>query len=1075
MERIYPSFLARQVVMVVLLLLLLLQLGSWHGGVIVVYALVPCDNSNDCERILVPGSECLETGFCSNAFYKGGCLSNMMKSLNGTSYTATTTNNKNRHLRACSSADPSEAETLGYCVSRNDWNYTEIRLMGNNWESVFFETWIVQILLSEMLGVPTSVDTGMADTVVDFYNNEGRMEYGKGYDWDAIRMASKVGDCRLVKQSDDPEDYQSCAHVSLEVWEGQLENMKLLQNDNVAEKPTPLGVLGDAGWYIPKFTAEKDPGLLAHFGLSGDENRRKLAETFLRPTKWIDYCNEVSTTNCSQPDDVAQRAPELVEEENMMFLKDSYTGYFRKTIENDCDTYPLNCTGNIVDYPCGWSSFVQQQTYHLDIALQSSGDEPVCRGYTYNQMVEIWHAANMTKSNVVMIYWTPDSLVQLYAGTDAEFQKVTLPQPTQECFDHRVSSLDRCGPDLQKRIGGPLGACDDQPQTLMKVISTSLYDISHPTDISDAIWSPAYELIQNFEMSGLQIGVLFEKWLQATNDANQTDRIIEPREAVCQWVVQNYDLVQSFIPRTYPRVIETGEHPLQEPMFYISWVFGIAALVLIFFVSGAVYHFRERRVMNLAQIEFLFCLLAGLTLVQFGSFALTLPPSNVSCIVAAWAVNLGYTLELVPLIVKISAINTLMAAARRMKRIKINRFNLFLAVAMFAIMMTIFLIIWTIMDPPTKTNHYELTDTVNNEGETIVLVYSFCQTEKSVWVILTLVWRFGLLLWATVLAVQTRKCPVNYNESKILAILIYSQFLFLVWMIILYLVSTNDPNMARYASLIQSIDVASACCIYFLPKIFTTDENFQHNRQRHGNNNLHQSVSGMQQTEVSQDMFDTSPALKFESSKFERPNTTPPIIDKKDLKISRDAINSNICHAGSNFSDRYSSLGSNTTDLPQSTTSDLDDKQKGTNVTTTTTTTTTNVDFPILSDFHVNDDCIVGTIIYQNKYGELNKVTLKRYNHGEDDMNDKCDGEKLHTPLILQQIQDIMNPIEERRQSHSENDGDSIISELSDSHRILTDKVDITKNEERIEVMEPSCSLSRDAVLQRLVGKTTCK
>jgi len=94
---------------------------------------------------------------------------------------------------------------------------------------------------------------------------------------------------------------------------------------------------------------------MSYFGLQGEENRQKLADLCLRPTTWKQYCEEVSPSNCTIPDETAQRAPEVEDEEDRMFVDGLYTGHFRKTEENDCETYPHNCTGHIADYPCGWS------------------------------------------------------------------------------------------------------------------------------------------------------------------------------------------------------------------------------------------------------------------------------------------------------------------------------------------------------------------------------------------------------------------------------------------------------------------------------------------------------------------------------------------------------------------------------------------------------------------------------------------------------------------------------------------------------------------------------------------------
>ena len=131
---------------------------------------------------------------------------------------------------------------------------------------------------------------------------------------------------------------------------------------------------------VTKFTAEKDPTIINLLGVQGDQNRRKLAETFKRPTTWQQYCEEVSPSNCTVADDVAQRAPMNEVENDRMHVSSLYTGYFRDTPENDCDLKPDTCTGHIGDYPCGWTSNTEPQIYHLGWPLQSSGNQPNSRG-----------------------------------------------------------------------------------------------------------------------------------------------------------------------------------------------------------------------------------------------------------------------------------------------------------------------------------------------------------------------------------------------------------------------------------------------------------------------------------------------------------------------------------------------------------------------------------------------------------------------------------------------------------------------------------------------------------------------
>jgi hypothetical protein len=117
-----------------------------------------------------------------------------------------------------------------------------------------------------------------------------------------------------------------------------------------------LGVLGQESWFVTKFTADEEPSLVSYHGLKGESNRQKLAELFPRPATWRVYCDEVSETNCAEPDVTASRYP-LPDEEDKMFVDGFYTGHFRYTEKNDCTLWPNNCTGHVANYPCGKSIF----------------------------------------------------------------------------------------------------------------------------------------------------------------------------------------------------------------------------------------------------------------------------------------------------------------------------------------------------------------------------------------------------------------------------------------------------------------------------------------------------------------------------------------------------------------------------------------------------------------------------------------------------------------------------------------------------------------------------------------------
>ena len=206
---------------------------------------------------------------------------------------------------------------------------------------------------------------------------------------------------------------------------------RTLQSIRIAMKPIVFGLpnrwnqqvrLGNRDCIKPKFTAERDPTLVSYLGMMGEKNRQKLADAFPRPIRWGDYCSTYSPSRCTIAETAATRAPLDKAEGRHFFVPGLYDGFFAKTDKNDCAENPSTCTGHIADYPCGLYSPVSNQIFHLDLALEGDGYFNTF-GYYLSELPEIWHAANRTKSNLLM-YWTePTVLSREYVGTDAEFTR----------------------------------------------------------------------------------------------------------------------------------------------------------------------------------------------------------------------------------------------------------------------------------------------------------------------------------------------------------------------------------------------------------------------------------------------------------------------------------------------------------------------------------------------------------------------------------------------------------------------------------------------------------------------------
>lgn len=162
--------------------------------------------------------------------------------------------------------------------------------------------------------------------------------------------------------------------------------------------PNGNGLTGQLGYYIPKFTAEKYPELISHFGLR--KNPQKLAEIFKTPITWGDYC-DTYTSDCLNNDEnevVATRPPSSAKERDRYFVEGSYTGFFK---DNGCNDSFTNCTGRFVDTHCSWTTYAESQFHWQNISLASDGPNEPNNGYSNAQLVEIIFAANATKSDVV--------------------------------------------------------------------------------------------------------------------------------------------------------------------------------------------------------------------------------------------------------------------------------------------------------------------------------------------------------------------------------------------------------------------------------------------------------------------------------------------------------------------------------------------------------------------------------------------------------------------------------------------------------------------------------------------------
>ena len=308
--------------------------------------------------------------------------------------------------------------------------------------------------------------------------------------------------------------------------------------------------------------------------------------------------------------------------------------------------------------------------------------------------------------------------------------------------------------------GDPDAVCDFPPFQLQKVVASSLYDIL-VDGVPEVIRSPSYAILKAYSLPQGELLKLFEG-LAGYDD---------PRLAVCKWVGDNMDMLERFVPPTYPRVIEDKD---QNALKYATLLLGIFSLYMTLWTARKVYVNRRRSAIRFAQVEFLAVVLVGSLLTALGAMIGGFSQNHAVCVAESWLVYLGYSLSLVPQIVKIAAINRIRSGSHSFRRFQINLRNLYGAVALVSLFVVAYLSAWTVMDTPKSSVRYILTDTKNMKGETIVLASYSCGSETMVWEYVAFTWNGLLLLAALVLTIQTWDVIRSFSESKTLGLLIVS-------------------------------------------------------------------------------------------------------------------------------------------------------------------------------------------------------------------------------------------------------------------------------------------------------------
>ena len=439
----------------------------------------------------------------------------------------------------------------------------------------------------------------------------------------------------------------------------------------------------------------------------------------------------------------------------------------------------------------------------------------------YGQMVGIYKAANYTKSNVLFYWFTPDPTIQEFMGTDAEFTPVFLRSTTVECQQNRVNEQQRCSDNPEDWIGEEAGACDSETFPVQKLVVSNMYNrtINGNDRLSR---SPAYRFIKGFRLSDLHLELMYRRWYAMNKDRWSYDH----RETVCAWVGENIEVLSDFIPETYPRTVRKIQKNSQA-LLSVAMALSVITTGLVLSTAAFTYHYRLKKVMIYAQPVFLYIILSGVLFQSIGALLRSLPPFSGTCMVTEWFITLGYSLVLVPLIVKVSAINKLFQSAAKFKRVKITPVKLYKIIGGINGGVVVFLIVWSVLDPFTATKEVRLTGDPNGFGGEWVEMYESCSTKQSFWYLVVFVYNILLCVAATVLAVQTRNVKQEFNESIRLGHVVYATFLTQLLLVLIWMLGPDNSSLlkpttaAAISSFLLTTNIIVMLVVYFFPKIIT--------------------------------------------------------------------------------------------------------------------------------------------------------------------------------------------------------------------------------------------------------------
>lgn len=293
----------------------------------------------------------------------------------------------------------------------------------------------------------------------------------------------------------------------------------------------------------------------------------------------------------------------------------------------------------------------------------------------------------------------------------------------------------------------------------------------------------------------------------------------------CEWVVDNLELIQSWIPPTHPRVLRV--QVLTDDSLFLA-ALGLALGVALSTIAISAFCFVNRRARVIYDLQhcFLVLILTGVILILNGAVLLVIEVSDFSCTFLVWLTSLGYCFQLVPMALRMNAIQVFLNTGRNMRRVRLDRNALGKWFLGALVLVCVFLILWTFVDRPKETFGYELTSDETTTGETVVLGTSHCASDDEWWHVTDIVWKMAVLLLSLVLALGPAIVKENINDTRPYAILFMLQLANATSRLVLLVTTVDaDPtDLMAVESILLSLDASFVLILIFGPLIIAPKE-----------------------------------------------------------------------------------------------------------------------------------------------------------------------------------------------------------------------------------------------------------